>query len=65
MCSLECAEAEIHTLNECFVFGSQHRPPIQISAFDQFHPFYQCITPLRSLKLKERHPEKWRALEVI
>lgn len=63
MCSLECAEAEIHTLNECFVFGSQHRPPIQISAFDQFHPFYQCITPLRSLKLKERHPEKWRALE--
>ncbi|XP_059093239.1 SET domain-containing protein SmydA-8-like isoform X3 [Tigriopus californicus] len=63
MCSLECAEAEIHVKNECQVFGSQHRPPIQISNFDQFHPFYQCITPLRGLKLKERYPQKWRALK--
>jgi hypothetical protein len=55
-----------HAELECKVFSGSRvpSPSIDLTKMDP-HPFYQCITPLRCLLLKETHPNKWAALQVV
>ena len=64
MCSSDCAESAIHTELECPEFqrvASRLNFPIKEGVP---HPFYQSVTPLRCLLLKEKFPNKWAALKV-
>jgi hypothetical protein len=66
MCGQECCEGNLHLQAECALFGKMEgiKGPA-IDSFQEEHPFYQCITPLRCLKLKELHPQRWRLLQVL
>ena len=65
MCNLECSLNKMHTDFECGFFASKTKktPTIQ-SLRGQPHPFYECITPLRCLLLKNKDPKKWAAIQV-
>ena len=47
--------------------NSKHKPkrrvPVIQSELGQPHPFYECITPLRCLLLKNTEPQKWAAIQ--
>ena len=65
MCGQICSENHIHKNYECKIFEREKLPKNLTANLDDPHPFYQCITPLRCVLLKENVPSKWRAIEAM
>ncbi|CAM6054300.1 unnamed protein product [Sphagnum tenellum] len=68
MCSEACSLGDLHREVECAIFA-RVRVDIRSSGQEEgveaeAHPFYQCITPLRCLWLRDTQPQKWRAMQV-
>lgn len=52
----------MHQDNECKIFQRKGSGSKQIENYEQPHPLYQSILPLRCLLLKESQPDKWKEL---
>jgi len=65
MCDAKCSSDRNHRELECDFFRgkSEKKTPTIQSLKGQPHPFYECITPLRCLLLKNKDPKKWAAIQ--
>ena len=65
MCGSQCSLDPQHADFECLTFSNEQKSPVIQSDKGQSHPFYECITPLRCLLLKQKSPQKWAAISVV
>ena len=59
-----CSRLDLHHDLECQIFSQSDTIPSPAIVVDssQPHPFYQCVTPLRCLLLRDKSPDKWACI---